>query len=268
MRQREREHHHAEMATVVEQRKKSAVQSRQRTDAENDVQQRERGGAERADQQRFDRQLRTQQPPGHRGTRQETRGADRRPPCRSGVSADSMRRLGRWCSSRRLRSFSADDRLVAIGPHAPKAPGAPLPAPLAITRRRNSVGIIQRWRRRSGRIIAPALPRVLQRQAIRAPSLDAGCLQSARAHQRSTARQTAARDATTLAGSTTAASLAHRRLSGSSRVDAARQEQQREYHAGHSVCFERRRRRTGRSQETRCHSSAVMLEATEISGRH
>jgi hypothetical protein len=30
----------------------------------------------------------------------------------------------------------------------------------------------------------------------------------------------------------------------------------------------RRRLRTGRSQETRCHSSAVMREATKISGRH
>src|SRR5436189_2355138 len=59
VRQREREHHHAEMTTVVEERKKSAVQSRQRANAENDVEQRKRSGCERSDQQCFDRQLRT-----------------------------------------------------------------------------------------------------------------------------------------------------------------------------------------------------------------
>src|SRR5881397_786077 len=47
------------MAAVVEKGKKSAVQSRQRTDTENDVEQRERSGCERSDQQCFDRQLRT-----------------------------------------------------------------------------------------------------------------------------------------------------------------------------------------------------------------
>src|SRR6266487_448406 len=59
VRQREHEHHHAEMTTVVEERKKLAVQSRQRANAENDVEQRKRSGCERSDQQCFDRQLRT-----------------------------------------------------------------------------------------------------------------------------------------------------------------------------------------------------------------
>src|SRR5438309_3207448 len=59
VRQREREHHHAEMTTVVEERQKSAVQSRQRANAQNDVEQRKRRGCERPDQQCFDRQLRT-----------------------------------------------------------------------------------------------------------------------------------------------------------------------------------------------------------------
>src|SRR5947209_15283967 len=58
--QRKREHHHAEMTTVVEERQKSAVQSRQRANAENDVQQHKRRGCERADQQCFDRQLPTE----------------------------------------------------------------------------------------------------------------------------------------------------------------------------------------------------------------
>src|SRR5947208_4008666 len=60
VRQREREHHHAEMTTVVEERQKSAVQSRQGANAENDVEQRKGRGRERPDQQSFDRQLRTE----------------------------------------------------------------------------------------------------------------------------------------------------------------------------------------------------------------
>ena len=78
-------------------------------------------------------------------------------------------------------------------------------------------------------------PRVLQRQAIRAPSLDAGCVQSARAHQRSSARQTAAR-APTIPGRINSRSVFGAPATrGSSRVDGARQEQQREYHASHRV---------------------------------
>ena len=71
--QRQREHHHAQMATVVEERQEPAVQSRQRADAEDDVQQRERRGAEGPDQQRFDRQLRAQRGLDAEATRQGTR---------------------------------------------------------------------------------------------------------------------------------------------------------------------------------------------------
>src|SRR5579871_1176158 len=51
--QGEHEHGDAEVAAVVEQRQKSAVEPAQGADAEDDVQQEKRGGAESADQQGF-----------------------------------------------------------------------------------------------------------------------------------------------------------------------------------------------------------------------
>src|SRR5712691_2646218 len=210
VRQREREHHHAKMTTVVEERQKSAVQSRQRANAENDVEQRKRSGCERSDQQCFDRQLRTK-----RGLYPEEH--DKKPEDQTTghhVVAAFLRipRDGSVGGTHR-DVFDPSALTMAGGKRSTRAEGAgrATASTVAMTRRRNSVEIIQRWRRRSGRIIAPALRRVRQRPAIRAPSLDAGCLQSVRAHQRSTARQTAARAPLSLAGSTTAASLAHQR---------------------------------------------------------
>src|SRR6266566_4173311 len=195
VRQREREHHHAEMTTIVEERKKSAVQSRQRANAENDVEQRKRSGCERSDQQRFDRQLRTT-----RGLYTEEH--DKKPEDQTTghhVVAAFLRipRDGPVGGTHR-DVFDPSALTMTGGKRSTRAEGAgrATASTVAMTRRRNSAGIIQRWRRRRGR----------QRQAIRAHSLDAGCLQSVRAHQRSTARQTAATAQLSPAGSTTSKS--------------------------------------------------------------
>src|SRR5437773_11040564 len=191
VRQREREHHHAEMTTVVEERKKSAVQSRQRANAENDVEQRERSGCERSDQQRFDRQLRTtrglyteehDKKPEDQTTGHHVVAAFLRVP-RDGPVGGTHRDV-----------FDPSALTMTGGKRSTRAEGAgrATASTVAMIRRRNSVEIIQRWRRRSGRIIAPALPRARPPQAIRAPSLDAGCLQPVRSHQRSCALPTPA----------------------------------------------------------------------------
>ena len=57
-RERGQEHRHAEVAAVVEQGQKAAVQPAERADAEDDVQHQERRGAERADEQRLDGHVR------------------------------------------------------------------------------------------------------------------------------------------------------------------------------------------------------------------
>src|SRR6516225_2261120 len=172
VRQREREHHHAEMTPVVEERQKSAVQSRQRANAEDDVEQRERRGCERPDQQCFDRQLRTK-----RGLYAEEHDEKRDDQTAGHHVVAAFLRIPRDGSvgGTHRDVFSPSALTMTGGKRSTRADGAgcATASTVAMTRRRKSVEIIQRWRRRSGRIIAPVLPRVLQRQAIRALSLDA-----------------------------------------------------------------------------------------------
>src|SRR5438093_11310777 len=174
------------MAAVVEKRKKSVVQSCQRTDTENDVEQRERSGCERPDQQCFDRQLRTK-----RGLYNEEHDKECQDQTSSHDVVAAFLRIPRddSVSGTHRDIFDPSGPTMAGGKRSTRAEGAgrATASTVAMTKRRNRVEIIQRWRRRSGRIIVAALARVLQRQAIHAPLLDAGCLQSVRAHQRSTA---------------------------------------------------------------------------------
>src|SRR5262249_48961313 len=72
--ERQREHHDAEVAAIVEQREKASIETRQRTDAQDDVQQRKSRRAERSDQQRLDRQLGTKRR--LRAKKRRDKGAD------------------------------------------------------------------------------------------------------------------------------------------------------------------------------------------------
>ena len=90
------------MTPVVEEREEPTIEPGQRTDTEDHVEQCERGGAERTNQKRFDRELRVQGALEAEGNREEAgdqRGALR---CRSGASAGSTRRHDRWYSSHEL----------------------------------------------------------------------------------------------------------------------------------------------------------------------